>query len=203
MIHPPPPPFFGFFFLEMMHYWTNSWGRGCEDLLCVITVQLLQPYYRCPRIPTLLSLCFFFFLLRRLIFVHSELIFPPHGRVLLSLRGKKATLGPNGGREKKKCGILRKCSVHQRFLPLFAISGNWYLRPHFVPRPSLLEMSFFFLSAQKTAEAVEMELVVCRCMREWDYPGVMSALLNTITLLRSERDPKRIYCLPSWVWRCV
>lgn len=54
-----------------------------------------------------------------------------------------------------------------------------------MPWPSLLEMSF--LSAQKTAEAVEMELVVCRCMREWDYPGVMSALLNTITLRRSER----------------
>lgn len=87
---------------------------------------------------------------------------------------------------------LRKCSIHQLF-PLSPISGNWYLRLHFVPQPPFVEMSFW--SAEKTAEAVEMELVVCRCMREWDYPSVMSALLNTITLYRSDRDLERIYCL--------
>lgn len=82
---------------------------------------------------------------------------------------------------------LRKCSIHQLFFHS-PISGNWYLRPHFAPRPPFLEMSFW--STEKTAEAMEMELVVCRCMQEWDYPSVMSALLNTITLYRSERDPK-------------
>lgn len=46
---------------------------------------------------------------------------------------------------------------------------------------------------EETAETVEMELVVWRRMREWDYPGIMSALLNTITLYRSERDLWRIY----------
>lgn len=46
---------------------------------------------------------------------------------------------------------------------------------------------------EKTAETMEMELVVWRRMREWDYPGIMSALLNTITLYRSERDLWRIY----------
>lgn len=69
-----------------------------------------------------------------------------------------------------------------------------------MPRPPFLEMSF--RSTEKTAEAVEMELVVCRCMREWDYPSIMSALLNTITLYRSERDLKRIYCLLICVCVC-
>lgn len=67
------------------------------------------------------------------------------------------------------------------------------------------ELFFFilFFCEKKTAEAVEMELVVCRCMREQDYLGVMSALLNTITPYRSEGDLRRIYCLLKRVWKSM
>lgn len=64
-----------------------------------------------------------------------------------------------------------------------------------------------FWSGEKTAEAVEMELGMCRCMREWDYPSIMSALLNTITLYRSGiwnlRNLKRIYSQFICVLKCV
>lgn len=114
----------------------------------------------------------------------------------LSLHNEK----PYWTEMKKKARELRKCGVC--LSP--PISGNWYWRPHFAPRTSLLEMSFFFfLSAKKTAEAVETELVVCQCMREQDYLTVMSALLNTITPYRSERDPRRICCLLKRVWKCM
>lgn len=49
--------------------------------------------------------------------------------------------------------------------------------------PGCLKMGL--CRAEKTAEVVEMELVVCLCMRKRDYPSVMSALLNTIILYRS------------------
>lgn len=163
-----------------------------EYLLYVNTVQPLQTYFRCLHIPP------FYALLSATTMSHISPIrinfFPHH--MLLSLYNKNHI----GLKWKRKHGIWGNVASISFFSPS-AISGNWYLRPHFAPRPSLLEMSF--LSAQKTAEAVEMELVVCRCMREWDYPGVMSALLNTITLHRSERDPRRIYCLLNCVWRWV
>lgn len=120
---------------------------------------------------------------------------PPH-HIALSPHNIK----PYWAEMKKKASEFRKGGV--RRLPLSPISGNWYWRPHFAPWTSLLEIGFF-LSARKTAEAVEMELVVCRCMRERDYLGVMSALLNTITPYRSERDLRRIYCLLNRVWKCM
>lgn len=49
-----------------------------------------------------------------------------------------------------------------------------------------------------------MELVVCRCMSEWDYPSVMSTLLKTFILYRSGNwKLKRIYSLLVSVQVCV
>lgn len=102
-----------FFFFLMTNYWTTSHGRDCEELLDVITVQLLQPYYRCPRVPTF-ALLFFFPPPRRLIFVQSELMFFfPCRRVPLSLRNKNH-IGP----EWKKKGFWGNVASISSFSPL-------------------------------------------------------------------------------------
>lgn len=72
-----------------MNYWTNSCGRRCEDLLYVITAQLLQPYYRCPRIPTFPTPCFFSpTKTPHICPIRINVFFSPRRRVPLSLLNK-------------------------------------------------------------------------------------------------------------------
>lgn len=136
-----------------------------------------------------------FLLLIDLILLKWELFFSHH--MVLSLYHKNH-IELKWKRKQWNWGNVASICFFTPPLPSVVIDiGGLVLRS----QTSLLQMSF--LSAEKTAEAVEMELVVCRCMREWDYLSVMSALLNTITPHRSERSEKDILPAQLCVELCV
>lgn len=95
------------------NYWTHSHRWGCENLLHVITVQLFRPNSLCPHIPTFSSSSTH--QPGHLIFVQSEVISSP---VVACRRYRSLLITTLGTNEKRKRRILRKCSIHQLFLPL-------------------------------------------------------------------------------------